>query len=114
MKCFPLFKSDSTRLGSGLGTRLSPSFDDVEIYRTYSVYVLILLTISKRKQIPHSCEIKSGGGLGTKLRWCQLENYFQTVYMKVKSVHYEVLSFGCLTENKANLVQGGIATPLSW
>ena len=30
-----------------------------------------------------------------------------------KSVHYEVLSFACLTVNKVSWVQGGVATPLS-
>ena len=29
------------------------------------------------------------------------------------SVHYEVLSFVCLTVNKASWVQAGVATPLS-
>ena len=30
-----------------------------------------------------------------------------------KSVHYEVLSFACLTVNKVSYVQGGVAMPLS-
>ena len=30
-----------------------------------------------------------------------------------KSVRYEVLSFACLTVNKASWVQGGVATALS-
>ena len=57
------------------------------------------------------------------VRWLDVENNrrvyeVKDAFLRIptsfdKSVHYEVLSFACLTVNKESWVQGGVATPLS-